>query len=93
MTAKIKSDRRKQIKKVLSFDNKEYPCIFCREVYSIENLTIEHIVPKKHNGSNRLSNLALSCIRCNRNRGTTDFAIYSKYTIQQSYNNKLKEVK
>jgi len=32
-------------------------------------LHIEHIIPKKHGGSDALSNLALACIDCNLHKG------------------------
>jgi hypothetical protein len=31
---------------------------------------IEHIISLKHGGSSRLENLALSCVYCNRNKGS-----------------------
>jgi 5-methylcytosine-specific restriction endonuclease McrA len=33
-------------------------------------LHVEHIVPKKHGGSDELDNLALACIDCNLHKGT-----------------------
>lgn len=32
-------------------------------------VTVEHIVPQSHGGSNQLENLALSCARCNHQKG------------------------
>jgi hypothetical protein len=32
-------------------------------------LHVEHIIPKKHGGSDDLSNLALACIDCNLHKG------------------------
>ncbi|HTI49830.1 MAG TPA: HNH endonuclease [Planctomycetaceae bacterium] len=33
-------------------------------------LHVEHVVPKKHGGSDALDNLALACIDCNLHKGT-----------------------
>lgn len=33
-------------------------------------LHIEHIIPKKHGGSDEIENLALACIDCNLHKGT-----------------------
>ena len=33
-------------------------------------LHIEHVVPKKHGGSDEIDNLALACIDCNLHEGT-----------------------
>jgi hypothetical protein len=33
-------------------------------------LQVEHVLPKKHGGSDHLDNLALACIDCNLHKGT-----------------------
>ena len=33
-------------------------------------LQIEHVIPKKHGGSDEIENLALACIDCNLHKGT-----------------------
>ena len=42
-------------------------CVYC----NAENvpLEIEHIIPKSKGGTNRVSNLALSCVKCNQKKG------------------------
>jgi 5-methylcytosine-specific restriction endonuclease McrA len=42
-------------------------CVYC----NAENvpLEIEHIIPKSKGGTNRVSNLALSCVKCNQEKG------------------------
>jgi hypothetical protein len=50
-----------------------FSCEYCQlsEVESaFAKLQIEHIVPKKHGGTDELENLALGCIRCNLHKGT-----------------------
>jgi len=51
-------------------------CIHCnrRLVIAISgapmgDATIEHIVPRNHDGSNEVENLALACARCNTEKG------------------------
>ena len=39
-------------------------------------LEIEHIIPKSKGGSNRVSNLTLSCRSCNQSKGTQDLAAF-----------------
>jgi len=49
-------------------------CAYCSKEHI--SLQIEHIVPKARGGSNRVSNLCLSCEKCNLAKGTkaiTDF--------------------
>jgi hypothetical protein len=48
-------------------------CEYCRlrqEHLSLRPLQIEHIVAKKHDGDDTLSNLALACDRCNLHKGS-----------------------
>lgn len=39
-------------------------------------LNIDHIHPKARGGSNRISNLALACIRCNEAKSATDVKVF-----------------
>jgi len=40
------------------------------EVFLLAGCEVDHIVSRKHGGLTELSNLALSCARCNRAKGT-----------------------
>jgi 5-methylcytosine-specific restriction endonuclease McrA len=47
-------------------------CEYCQlrqEDSPLATLHIEHIIPKSHNGSDNLDNLALACIDCNLHKG------------------------
>jgi hypothetical protein len=47
-------------------------CEYCRipEGLLLAGCEVDHIVSRKHGGTTELSNLALSCARCNRAKGT-----------------------
>jgi hypothetical protein len=48
-------------------------CEYCQlhqEDSPLATLHIEHIIPKKHEGSDELDNLALACIDCNLHKGS-----------------------
>jgi hypothetical protein len=47
-------------------------CEYCRILESLllTGCEVDHIVSRKHGGITELSNLALSCARCNRAKGT-----------------------
>jgi hypothetical protein len=47
-------------------------CEYCRMRQEFDALTfpIEHIVPRKHRGSDDVENLALACFACNNHKGT-----------------------
>ena len=56
-------------------------CEYCglrQEHYLVRSHQIEHIIPIKHGGSDALTNLALSCIRCNLGKGPNLSGIDSK---------------
>lgn len=50
----------------------QFKCEYCliSERYSYFKFHVDHIVSKKHGGSNTLDNLSLSCPQCNLNKGT-----------------------
>jgi len=59
-----------QIKKHL-FDTDGPFCVYCHRgftMYKDRELTIDHVIPRKYGGSNRLHNLVLSCENCNKNK-------------------------
>jgi 5-methylcytosine-specific restriction endonuclease McrA len=45
-------------------DRCEY-CQLSQKLSPVAQLQIEHVIPKKHGGSDELDNLALACIDCN----------------------------
>jgi hypothetical protein len=47
-------------------------CEYCQvlETLLLAGCEVDHIVSRKHGGITELSNLALSCARCNRAKGT-----------------------
>ncbi len=61
----------------LSIERAHYCCEYCR--ISLEDrlylLEVDHIIPEKHRGETTEENLCLSCMRCNRHKGS-DFASF-----------------
>lgn len=45
-------------------------CAYCGVVLSIDNFTIDHVIPKHHGGNNGIENLFASCRLCNTTKGT-----------------------
>lgn len=47
-------------------------CEYCglrQDQSPLATLHVEHVIPRKHGGSDRLDNLALACIDCNLRKG------------------------
>jgi 5-methylcytosine-specific restriction endonuclease McrA len=47
-------------------------CEYCQMRQEFDELTfqIEHVIPRKHHGSDAAENLALACFACNHHKGT-----------------------
>jgi hypothetical protein len=47
-------------------------CEYCHlpEAHVLTRFTVEHVIPRKHGGSDDPRNLAYACLRCNLHKGT-----------------------
>ncbi len=69
-------------------------CCYCKVVFMVTDLTVEHIVPLCLGGTNESTNITLACASCNQNKGKEAWAqkiesnkkyheqYYSQYRIQ-----------
>jgi 5-methylcytosine-specific restriction endonuclease McrA len=66
-SSKIPAAMRKQVS-----DRAQNKCEYCllHQDFSIFTHEVDHIIAQKHGGSTTLANLALSCLSCNRHKGT-----------------------
>ena len=48
----------------------EGECCYCRDIFPLSQMTIEHIIPKSFGGTNHPINLTLACAPCNESRDT-----------------------
>lgn len=58
-----------QIKKRLFGHLVLAPCHYCKKVFLINELTIEHLLPLTLGGTSADSNIALACAPCNQEKG------------------------
>lgn len=86
-----RKERKKQLKINHQLKNKLYagvflaPCCYCRLVFMIDDLTIEHIRPLSFGGSNDPSNIDLACGPCNHKRGRESYFILKKKNNENQY--------
>jgi len=59
------------------------PCCYCRDVFFFTELTIEHIIPLSHGGTNDEKNIALACAPCNQERGREAWFVKKQQTKQK----------
>ena len=61
-----------------------FNCTYCeKEIKEITDLTIDHVVPKFHGGGNKFKNLAVSCYKCNQQKGLLLLPDYlQKYNVK-----------
>lgn len=52
------------------YGKQEGLCNGCQTQFPFRNMTVDHIIPRKHGGTNALDNLQLLCGACNSTKGT-----------------------
>ena len=58
----------------------ERQCSYC---YSMDNLSIDHMIPSAKKGSNYAENLILACKTCNSSKGSKDFLVW--YSMRDEF--------
>lgn len=72
--------RRKKQRKINAKLKRQYnhlfmtPCCYCKAVFMVTDLTVEHIVPLCLGGTNEAANITLACASCNQNKGREAWA-------------------
>ena len=46
-----------------------YECQYCHQQFPLDELNIDHVLPRHHGGKNTWENMVCSCIKCNRDKG------------------------
>ena len=63
--------KQKQSKKRKLIELYGHYCWWCGQCLPPEKLTIEHLLPRSHRGTNSFENLRISCFPCNNSRGNS----------------------
>ncbi|WP_231664232.1 HNH endonuclease [Pseudanabaena sp. 'Roaring Creek'] len=81
MTKKQKDALKYQLAHVLGFGERCWWGTYCSSsnVFTLDELTLDHLIPQSKGGSNNPENLRLACLCCNRSRGNSLFPPPQKY--------------
>jgi 5-methylcytosine-specific restriction endonuclease McrA len=61
-------------------------CIYCGKSYDLSDLTLDHVHPRHHGGSNDTSNVVCACQKCNQEKGTLHWRDFMSH-----FNNPIRE--
>ncbi len=63
--------RKKEVKfsRVNIYARDGFKCQYCGKKFESQDLTFDHIVPKRHGGKTEWTNIVTSCYKCNRKKG------------------------
>ena len=56
-------------KRIAIFRRDGYRCVYCANVFTYDQLTIDHVQPLVKQGDNSPGNLVTACCRCNTRKG------------------------
>lgn len=69
-------------------ETKNAKCLYCDSKLTPNNATTDHIIPISKGGNNTQVNLVVCCLKCNSDRGDSDF-----YTYLRNKNEKFKKAR
>lgn len=74
-----KSDKTVRFSRQNIFIRDCFTCLYCDEVFSPKELTIDHVIPRSKGGENSWKNAASCCKVCNLKKGNTVGVYVPKY--------------
>lgn len=63
-TPGARAERRRRI-----YTRDGYRCVYCGRVFPAEQLSLDHVEPRRKGGDHSDGNLVTSCLPCNRRKG------------------------
>jgi len=63
--------RKKEIKfsRANIYARDQFQCQYCQHKFEAQDLTFDHVIPKRYGGRTEWTNIVTSCYRCNRVKG------------------------
>ena len=85
--SRLNAERRKKVRSALFLQCNGH-CYYCgRKFEDINKMTLDHIIATANGGTNEISNLALTCLRCNHIKDNDDSLIkLRKFLWKKQYN-------
>ncbi len=77
----MKSSDAKRLHRQAILEKWDNHCCYCAAKFPPEQLTLDHIRPKRRGGSSFTNNLAPSCAPCNRKKGTSNWVDFMRSTF------------
>jgi 5-methylcytosine-specific restriction endonuclease McrA len=59
-------------------------CYLCGDAGTLEELSVDHVIPSSRRGSNLLKNLALACKRCNAAKGDMTLEEFERWILKMA---------
>ena len=66
------------------FEEWNWQCAYCEHRLTIDNATVDHIIPKHKGGHSTRNNLACACSNCNKQKGSRSWQDWYKTTAHYS---------
>lgn len=71
------SHQKRELKDRLFRGKQQRRCCFCQRMLNRCEATLEHIIPLSKGGNWHITNLDISCKKCNQKRGNLDFNLFT----------------
>jgi 5-methylcytosine-specific restriction endonuclease McrA len=56
-------------------------CVYCGNTHEINELTLDHVIPKRFGGEDLTSNLVPACRACNQGKGSSNWKRWMRSTF------------
>ena len=68
---RYKSRLTSKSRRMAIIERDKWTCYVCDQILTFEQIELDHLIPHSRNGSSDSTNLAVSCLPCNRSRSNT----------------------
>ena len=69
-------------KRKLIYESDQWTCQYCGDKVTLENITLDHFIPKSKGGQNNKENLRTCCLMCNSIKSGKTFKEAAPYLLK-----------